>query len=130
MGSNGNGHHGNNGNGHKPSNGQGAMGADRQATKPLRVSAHLRYLRALVERGDATADDVSAAMDFCRKLLEQKGDDLSVRDKNNAAKTIATIAKMTADVSIALDKIERLDAGQDTEQVGVRQITLEFDRSG
>jgi hypothetical protein len=79
-------------------------------------------LQKLVERGETTAQDVAAAMDFCRNLIASP--DSSERDRNNAAKTIATIAKMTADVALALHKDDRLDSGHATENVKVFSVTI------
>lgn len=90
--------------------------------KPIRVSAHLAYLKRLVARGSATADDVAKAMEFASNLLDSP--EASERDKNNASKTIATIAKMTADVALALHKDDRLDSGHDTERGTIFHVTV------
>jgi len=104
----------------------GAKGAVRnEQAKPLRVSAHLQYLQRLIAAGSLLPDAITSAATFCHKLVECE--EASERDRNNAARTLATMAKMNADVAMVLDKIERLDSGQDTEQIGVRKINLTFD---
>jgi hypothetical protein len=83
--------------------------------KPVRVSAHLQYLQRLVSTGDATAETLEQADKFCRTLLTSDDDGLSIRDRNNAAKTAATIAKLKADIALALHKDDRNDDGKPTD---------------
>jgi hypothetical protein len=94
--------------------------------KPIRVGNHLNYLRRLIETGDETPDALVQAETFCRNLLDDE--DATSRDKNNASKTLATIAKLRADVALGLDKIDRLDDGRPTEHVVT--LELEFDDMG
>lgn len=101
----------------------GAKGEVRpESCKPVRVSAHLKYLRQLVDSGQLAGDGIVQAIEFCRSILDS--DEVTPRDKNGAAKTIATIAKLTADVAMQLHKDDRIDSGHATEGLTIFNVNV------
>lgn len=86
------------------------------------LSSSLNFLRRLIETGSTLPDDLEVAVAFCRNVVNDPT--AKLRDKNNAAKTLATIGKMTADVATSLNKDERIDGGQATESIVFQPIAV------
>lgn len=110
-------------NGHSTPNGKSRGKGDKGEGVPkkdARPSGPLRFLRGMLNRGDYTLETLEQAEVFCRSILESTDGQISPRDRNNAARTVASIVKIKADVALSLNKDERIDNGEDTERIAVR----------
>lgn len=82
---------------------------------PKRVRSSLRIIQQAVEQGwDIPASVVEALPRVVSEILFDESAPL--RDRLRAAQVIASLVKCRVDAAIALDKIERLEAGNPTEQ--------------
>ena len=87
--------------------------------KPTRVRRHLQTLEKMLDNGTLAASELPDTIQFAINVRKGEYGDATVREQLRAAELLVKIAEKGVDVAGMLDKIERLDSGQNTEQVGV-----------
>ncbi len=83
----------------------------------VRVRAALNFLEKRLSAASALHDsDWDATVAFARGVRDDEA--ASVRDRIRASELLAGLSERGIDVAEKVDKIERLDSGQNTENVG------------
>jgi len=77
----------------------------------------ITYARALREGWDIPQDTRKLLIQRCKEVLNDP--ELEPRSVSRIGQTLAMLERLVLDSQVAADKIERLDKGQATENVGV-----------
>lgn len=120
-----NGHHNNNGHHNGDARRHDEIIADMQADERRRATR--KMVLDTVKVVDDLPNDVWRALAAsCIKDLNSD----SVGARRSARDHLIRLRTMGVDAAVALDRIERLDAGESTENVAQVNVNVEFDRRG
>ncbi len=92
-------------------------GAKGGAAPGLPVRKHLQFLRLMLDRGELAAEHLDDSIEFA--VAVRNDPSASARDRIRAAEFIRSVADRAMEAAIALDKIDRLDGGEATDNAAI-----------
>jgi hypothetical protein len=91
------------------------------------VRSALNTTRELAEKGRLAVAQIPQAIRMAAEIASGEG---TQRDRLSAMKLLATLAKISSEAELELDRIGRLDRGEATERTETREFVVTVPRVG